>query len=84
MFYRGTEDANGSKMALGLATSDDGIHWRKSELNPIFLPKEISKSTQFWFDNVLLVNDTYFVFIEGDVSQTTQIYLATYEGSIPE
>jgi predicted GH43/DUF377 family glycosyl hydrolase len=84
MFYRGTKDASGNTMALGLATSDDGIHWKKSALNPIFLPNGISKSRQFWFDNVLLVNDTYFVFIEGDVNQTTQIYLATYLGEIPK
>lgn len=84
MFYRGTQDANGGKMALGLATSEDGIHWNKFAGNPIFLPNEISKSTQFWFDSVLFVNNTYFIFIEGDVSQTTQIYLATYEGAIPK
>jgi len=84
MFFRGTKNINGSTMALGLATSDDGIHWKKSALNPIFLPTEISKSQQFWFDNVVLVSGTYFLFIEGDINQTTQIYLATHEGEIPK
>ena len=84
MIYRGTKNTNGSTMALGLAISDDGIHWNKSALNPVFLPTEISGSTQFWFHNALLVKDTYFIFIEGDISQTTQIYLATYEGVIPK
>lgn len=83
MFYRGTKDPSGNSMALGLATSADGIHWNRSALNPIFLPKEISKSNQFWFHSALLVNDIYFIFIEGDISQTTQIYLATYKGEIP-
>jgi sucrose-6-phosphate hydrolase SacC (GH32 family) len=69
-------------MALGLATSSDGIHWEKSAKNPIFVPKEISKSNQFWFHSVLYVNSTIFLFIEGDINQTTQIYLATHEGEI--
>jgi predicted GH43/DUF377 family glycosyl hydrolase len=82
MIYRGTQNTNGNTMALGLATSSDGIHWEKSAKNPIFVPKEIPKSNQFWFHSVLYVNSTIFLFIEGDISQTTQIYLATHEGEI--
>lgn len=84
MIYRGTKNTNGNSMALGLATSDDGIHWNRSMLNPVFLPTEISGAYQFWFHNMLLVNNTYFLFVEGDISQTTQIYLATFEGVIPK
>jgi predicted GH43/DUF377 family glycosyl hydrolase len=83
MIYRGTKDANGGVMALGLATSEDGIHWNKSSLNPAFLPTEIKRAHQFWFQDAVLVNGTYFLFIEGDINQKTQIYLATYEGVIP-
>ena len=84
MFYRGTKDISGNTMALGLATSDDGIHWNRSELNPVFVPHDIPGASYFWFHNAMLVNDIYFVFIEGDISQTTQIYLATHEGEIPK
>ena len=84
MFYRGTKDASGNTMALGLAASDDGIHWNKSALNPVFLPNEISKSDQFWFHNALFVNDIYYIFIEGDINKKTQIYLATYKGVVPK
>ena len=84
MIYRGTKNRDGNNMALGLATSIDGVHWNKSSLNPVFLPSEISGANQFWFHNALLVNDTYFIFIEGDINQRTQIYLATYEGAIPK
>jgi predicted GH43/DUF377 family glycosyl hydrolase len=84
MFYRGTKATNGVSMALGLATSDDGIHWDKSSLNPVFIPKEIPKSYQFWFHSAVFMNDTYFIFIEGDINQATQIYLATFEGAIPK
>ena len=82
MIYRGTQNAMGEKMALGLATSPDGIHWTRSALNPVFMPHDIPKAAYIWFDNVLLVNDTYYLFIEGDINQSTQIYLATNEGEI--
>ena len=82
MIYRGTQNAMGEKMALGLATSPDGIHWTRSALNPVFTPRNIPKAAYIWFDNVLLVNDTYYLFVEGDVNQSTQIYLATHEGEI--
>ncbi|MBL8079829.1 MAG: hypothetical protein JNM55_17815 [Anaerolineales bacterium] len=83
MFYRGTKDRN-NNMALGLATSDDGIHWDRSALNPVFDPHDIPRASYFWFHNAVFVNDTYFIFIESDISQTTEIYLATHEGGIPK
>jgi predicted GH43/DUF377 family glycosyl hydrolase len=82
MIYRGTQNVKGEKMALGLATSPDGIHWARSALNPVFTPRDIPKAAYIWFDNVLLVNDTYYLFVEGDVNQSTQIYLAITEGEI--
>ncbi len=82
MIYRGTQNVKGEKMALGLATSPDGIHWARSDLNPVFTPHDIPKAAYIWYDNVLLVNDTYYLFVEGDVNQSTQIYLATTEGEI--
>lgn len=84
MIYRGTQNTDGNSMALGLATSEDGIHWDKFVQNPVFLPKEIKGAYQFWFHNALLVNDTYYLFIEGDINQKTQIYLATHKGDIPK
>jgi len=82
MIYRGTQNVKGEKMALGLATSPDGIHWARSDLNPVFTPHDTPKAAYIWYDNVLLVNDTYYLFVEGDVNQSTQIYLATTEGEI--
>ena len=84
MFYRGTKDISGNTMALGVATSDDGIHWNRSALNPVFVPHDIPGASFFWFHNAVFVNDIYYIFIEGDISQTTQIYLATHEGEIPK
>lgn len=82
MIYRGTNDRNGSNMKLGLATSQDGIHWERYAGNPIFKPSDIKGAHQFWFTNAVLKDDVIYLFVEGDISQTTQIYLATHEGEI--
>jgi predicted GH43/DUF377 family glycosyl hydrolase len=82
MIYRGTKNDKGENMALGLATSPDGIHWTRSASNPVFTPRHIPRARYIWFDNVVLMNDTYYLFVEGDINQTTQIYLATHDGVI--
>jgi len=82
MIYRGTSDRNGSIMKLGLATSQDGIHWERYAGNPIFQPGDIKGARQFWFTNAVIKDDVLYLFVEGDINQTTQIYLATHQGMI--
>ena len=82
MIYRGVSDTRGANMKLGLATSEDGIHWERYTGNPIFKPSDIKGARQFWFTNAVLKDDVIYLFVEGDISQTTQIYLATHEGEI--
>ncbi len=82
MIYRGVSDRNGANMKLGLATSVDGIHWERYAGNPIFEPSDIKGARQFWFTNAVLKDDVLYLFVEGDISQTTQIYLATHQGEI--
>lgn len=82
MIYRGVSSAYGANMKLGLATSADGIHWERYTGNPIFKPSDIKGARQFWFTNAILKDDVLYLFVEGDISQTTQIYLATHQGSI--
>jgi hypothetical protein len=69
-------------MKLGLATSLDGIHWERYEGNPIFKPSDIKGARQFWFTNVAFKDDVIYLFVEGDIKQTTQIYLATHMGGV--
>ncbi len=83
MIYRGTSDKNGSIMKLGLATSEDGIHWERYAGNPIFKPSDIKGARQFWFTNAVLKDSVIYLIVEGDINQTTQIYLATHQGAIP-
>jgi len=82
MFYRGTKDKNGSIMKLGLATSEDGIHWERSPLNPLLKPSDVPGAQYFWFTNVVLKDDTYYLFWEVDLKKSTEIYLATHTGKI--
>lgn len=83
MIYRGVSDMRGANMKLGLATSTDGIHWERYAGNPIFQPGDIKGSRQFWFTNAVIKDDVMYLFVEGDISQTTQIYLATHKGRLP-
>jgi len=84
MIYRGTSNNRGSNMKLGLATSTDGIHWERFAGNPIFKPSDIKGAQQFWFTNSIFKDDVIYLFVEGDIHQTTQIYLATHQGpSVP-
>lgn len=82
MIYRGVSDTRGANMKLGLATSKDGIHWERYAGNPVFQPSDIKGARQFWFTNAVLKDDMIYLFVEGDISQTTQIYLATHKGEI--
>ena len=78
MIYRGTSSVRSSTMKLGLATSADGIHWERYSGNPVFQPRDIKGVRQFWFTNAILKDGVYYLFVEGDINQSTQIYLATH------
>ncbi len=82
MIYRGVSDRNGANMKLGLATSADGIHWERYADNPVFQPSDIKGARQFWFTNAIYKDNVLYLFVEGDINQTTQIYLATHQGEI--
>ena len=82
MIYRGTSNNRGSNMKLGLAISTDGIHWERFAGNPIFKPTDIKGAQQFWFTNALFKDDVLYLLVEGDINQTTQIYLSTHEGTL--
>lgn len=83
MIYRGTKTNDGQNMAIGIATSADGIVWERFTENPVFSHRQIKRAGYVWFHNALLVDHVYYLFVEGDINQTTQIYLATHEGDLP-
>lgn len=60
MWYTGyNPDIQPAAMKLGLATSHDGIHWKRSSQNPLI--------DDFWVEDMMVVRhaDRYFMFAEG-------------------
>ena len=59
MWYTGYRDRRGGKMALGLATSTDGIHWKRHSEKPIY--------DQHWVEDMIVVphDGMYYMFAEG-------------------
>jgi predicted GH43/DUF377 family glycosyl hydrolase len=80
LFYR-TE--GGSDMALGYATSTNGIHWERPIVNPVLTAQAVKGGRSFWFTNVVYYEDTYFLYWEVEKSLSTEIYLATHKGGVP-
>lgn len=78
MVYSGTG-------GLGLANSEDGIHWDKYMNNPIFKISE-TPTNALVITRMVHVEDTYYLYFEarrsGGSGQTT-IYVATYTGDLP-
>jgi hypothetical protein len=80
MIYRGVPKLGTNKMALGAATSTDGVHWVRSPQNPLLTPKAVPKAEAFWFTSMVYHEGTYFLFWEVDMKHQTNIYLATFQG----
>ncbi|MCK5129934.1 MAG: hypothetical protein KAQ68_08785 [Clostridiales bacterium] len=67
MVYGGCNQYSDYPLGFGLATSDDLIHWRRYENNPILLRGEIGTWDEgaLWFGTVFKHNDTYYLYYEG-------------------
>jgi sucrose-6-phosphate hydrolase SacC (GH32 family) len=59
MWYTGYNDSISKERYLGLATSKDGIHWKRFSERPIF--------TKLWTEDMQVVkyHDIYYMFAEG-------------------
>ena len=72
------------EFSFGAATSADGVHWMKSNLNPVLSNKDHSQWSQAFLATLLSVEDTYFLYFDFVTPSTsgTNVYLATYTGSL--
>lgn len=77
MVYR----AAGPNMRLGVATSKDGITWTKRP-DPVFGPKDLSNTGQFWFTALAYHDTTYYLYIEGNHEGGTSIFATSYAGDL--
>ncbi|MEZ6125160.1 MAG: glycosylase [Planctomycetaceae bacterium] len=63
LWYTGYDSPEKTMMKLGYATSVDGIHWKRSERNPIY--------DDHWVEDMMIVrhSGTYYMFAEGAQDQ---------------
>lgn len=67
---------------LGLALSEDGIHWSKHETNPIMVPSDLG-SNVIGFTTFIRAEDSYYLFMEGSTTQgKTDVYVATHQSEL--
>jgi predicted GH43/DUF377 family glycosyl hydrolase len=83
MIYRAQGQGRGM-MRLGLATSDDGLHWTRADANPIWKPDNVPGGAAFWYTALAYHNDTYYLYVETAPSNNreTDIWAAYHEGSL--
>lgn len=87
MVYRTQGQQGNLPTALGLATSEDGIHWQKYADNPIVTPDSMRGGNSLWFFSLLHQDDTYYLYVEALTRYSfgnSFIFLLTHEGSIFE
>ena len=87
MIYLATSGARKfgpGEYSFGVATSPDGIVWTKSDRNPILSNNEHPQWSQAYLATLLYVDDTYFLYFDfvTPARGGTNVYLATYEGSL--
>ncbi len=63
MWYTGYDGTREGRKKLGYATSPDGIHWQRAEVNPLY--------AEHWVEDMMIVphEDTYYMFAEGERDQ---------------
>jgi predicted GH43/DUF377 family glycosyl hydrolase len=85
LYYSGNREGfsgNTKNWSIGLATSNDGIHFRKYPENPVFLPSHVNgdwDSTSVWEPSVIRINELYMMYYTGTNTngEITGIGLAT-------
>jgi hypothetical protein len=72
------------EFSFGAASSPDGIRWTKSDQNPVLSNRGELQWLQAFLATLLYVDETYFLYFDfvGSNTSGTNIYLATYAGSL--
>lgn len=76
MIYR-MMPMSGTQMGLGIATSQDGIHWENQTEDSVWGRGSISGGYGFWYTATATDEERLYLYIEGGRSGGTDIYLAT-------
>jgi hypothetical protein len=72
------------EFSFGAATSQDGIVWMKSDLNPILSNQDHPQWSQAFLSTLLHIDETYFLYFDlvTPAISGTNVYVATYQGSL--
>ena len=74
--------ASGTLMRLGMAQSQDGIHWEKHE-DPIYSPSAIEGNTTTFIVSLVHHDDTYFLYVDAFVRGAFSLpYVLTHDGPL--
>ena len=80
--YYGQSRRNGSP-AIGLASSPDGVAWERYHANPVFASNDLPGGAHLHLWDFYYDQNTAFLFVEGQSSQSADIWLSVFEGDLP-
>jgi predicted GH43/DUF377 family glycosyl hydrolase len=84
MLYRSQGTGRG-QMRLGLATSEDGITWTKSNHGAIWQADNVPGGVAFWMTALAYHDNAYYLYVETTPASRrneTNIWAAVHEGSL--
>lgn len=84
MVYEGSSALAGGASSYGIATSADGITWTRHPANPIFTTDDFPRAAYTHISSIFYHEGRYYLLLElgSPNGQSTDIWLATYEGSL--
>ena len=87
MLYRADSGTNSwaDDTGYGLAISQDGLNWTRIQDNPVVSENELNDIRTLWSVALAYYDETFFIYFSADGFgfRGTQMYVATYQGSLP-
>ncbi len=77
-----TSPETSTPSSLGLAFSDDGIHWTRYHGNPILTANDMPSGAEIMGFTVYYEDNTYFLFVSTRDDNGSYIWLIVFEGTI--
>ncbi len=81
MAYGGAPQGDGES-AVGLAFSQDGVHWQRYPTNPVLATEDIPGATLIHSHYLFYTQNTFFLFAEALAGNQSDIWLLVFEGEL--